>query len=103
MKSNQSQSKAEQDIKRLDNYLSVQILLESILYSYTMENYEEMKKINPVIANLTKNDIYCLNRDHNNYMKKFRTITNTDLLDDFEELKRIIEKYLGMKEHEDNK
>ena len=45
----------EEKIKQLDHNLSVQVLLESILYSHVCENFESMKQTNPILANMVRN------------------------------------------------
>ena len=87
----------EEKINRLNHLLSVQILLESMLYSIIVDNYEETRSINPTIANITKNDIYTLHRNHEHYIKKFRPLLNNRLLEDYEELRNIINKFIEYK------
>lgn len=89
--------KEKEEIRLMDNYISVQVLLESVLYHYVVDNYEKAKSINPIIANICKKDIEILHRNHDFYMKKFRPILNTNLLNDFEELVEMIENYVKIK------
>jgi hypothetical protein len=89
--------KEKEEIRIMDNYISVQILLESVLYHFVEENHEKAKSINPIIANMCRKDIEALHRNHEYYIKKFRPILNTNLLDDFEELVEIIENYVKIK------
>jgi len=89
--------KEKEEIRIMDNYISVQILLESVLYHFVEGNHEKAKSINPIIANMCRKDIEVLHRNHEYYIKKFRPILNTNLLDDFEELVEIIENYVKIK------
>lgn len=84
----------EDKIKQLDHNLSVQVLLESILYSHICENFESMKQTNPILANIVRKDISTLHRNHEFFMSKFRPIVNEDLLKDYEKLRGIIEEFV---------
>lgn len=91
----QGNSIDEQAIRKLNHHLSVQVMLESILYAYTCENYEEMKKVNPVLANIVRKDIDTLHRNHNFYISKFTPILEPELYNDFENLKTMIDNYIN--------
>jgi hypothetical protein len=84
----------EERIKQLDHNLSVQVLLESVLYSQICENYETMKQTNPILANLVRNDISTLHRNHEFYMSKFRPILRDDLIKKYERLRSIIDEFV---------
>lgn len=87
----------EDKIKQLDHNLSVQVLLESILYSHICENFESMKQTNPILANMVRKDILTLHRNHEFFMSKFRPIVNEDLLKDYEKLRGIIEEFVKLR------
>ena len=87
----------ENKIEVLDHNLSVQIVLESVLYSHICENFESMKDTNPILANLVRNDIATLHRNHEFYMSKLRPIVNENLLKEYENLREIIEDFIKYK------
>lgn len=87
----------QEDIQLLDHNLSVQVVLESMLYSHICDNYESMKKTNPVLANLVRNDITTLHRNHEFFMSKIRPIVNEQLLVEYENLKEIIGEFIKYK------
>ena len=89
-----------EEIKILDHNLSVQVILESVLYSHICENYESMKSANPTLANLVRNDINTLNRNHEFFMSKLRPILNQELLNEYESLRCIIEDFVKLKTNE---
>jgi len=87
----------ENKIKQLNHNLSVQVLLESILYSHICENFESMKQTNPILANIVRKDISTLHRNHEFFMSKFRPILNDGLLKDYEKLRGIIEEFVKLR------
>lgn len=87
----------EDKIKQLDHNLSVQVLLESMLYTHICENFESMKQTNPILANMVRKDISTLHRNHEFFMSKFRPIVNEDLLKDYEKLRGIIEEFVKLR------
>ena len=91
----QGNSIDEQAIRQLNHHLSVQVILERMLYTYTCENYEQMKKVNPVLANIVRKDIDTLHRNHSFYISKFTPILQPQLYDEYENLQAIIEEYIN--------
>ena len=87
----------EQRIDKLNHLLSVEILLEAMLYSITMDSYDEMKNVNPSIANITRNDIHTIRRSHDFYIGKFKHILSPKIFDDFDNLRIIIEDFIKVK------
>lgn len=81
--------------KKLNKALSVQVLLESMLYSHICENYELMKTANPILANLCRKDLQTIHRNHEFYASKFRELLSPELLSDYEELRNIIEGFVN--------
>lgn len=87
----------EEKIQQLDHNLSVQVLLESILYSHVCENFESMKQTNPILANIVRNDIQTLHRNHEFFMSNLRPILNENLLKEYDSLKDIIAQFINFK------
>lgn len=87
----------EQEIKLLDHNLSVQILLESMLYSHICENYDSMRKVNPILANIVRNDLQALHRNHSHYIDKISPLLPVAMLTDFEKLRDIINEFINEK------
>ncbi len=85
----------QEKINQLAKHLSVHILLESMVYSYMQESYEEMKEVNPILANLVRKDIETMHRNHNFFFDKFKAILSHNLFDDFDHLRIIIENFLN--------
>ena len=86
--------KKEENIRKLNRMLGMQVLLESMLYTHICDNFEFMKKVNPTLANICRNDLNTLHRNHEFYASKFRKLTNIQLIHDYESLKEILERFL---------
>jgi len=90
----------EYKIKLLDHNLSVQILLENMLYTHICDNYESMREVNPVITQIIRNDINTLHRNHEFLMQKLRPVLNLALIEEYESLRILISDFLERKTYE---
>lgn len=80
-------------MNKSDALLAQTVLLERLLKDKLDEFVEEVKKDNPRLANIIRNDVRALTRIHENFYKYIRPIIDEHIFTDFEELQKLTEKY----------
>jgi len=85
-----------EQIAHSNKLLSKVVLLERLLKSATDDFCEDMKRTDARIANLIRNDLYAINRTHTYFYKTIQPLVNNGIYSDFEELEKIIDKYLDL-------
>ncbi len=83
-----------EQIAHSNKLLSKVVLLERLLKSATDDFCEDMKQTDARIANLIRKDLYAINRTHLYFYKTIQPLVNNGIYSDFEELEKIIDKYL---------
>lgn len=80
-------------MNKSDQLLAQTVLLERLLKDKLDEFVEEVKKDNPSLANIIRNDVRSLTRNHENFYKYIRPVVDEHLFDDFEQLQKITENF----------
>ncbi len=78
-------------MNKSDALLSQTVLLERLLKDKLDEFVEEVKKDNPSLANIIRNDVRSLTRNHENFYKYIRPVIDEHIFADFEELQKLTE------------
>ena len=83
-----------EQIAHSNKLLSKVVLLERLLKSVTDDFCEDMKRTDARVANLIRKDLYAISRTHLYFYKTIQPLVNNGIYSDFEELEKIIDKYL---------
>ena len=81
-------------MNKSDKLLAECVLLERLLKDKLDEFVEEVKIDNPRLANIIRNDVRTLTRNHENFYKYIRPVSGVEIFDDFEVLKEITERFM---------
>jgi len=76
-----------------DKLLAQTVLLERLLKDKLDEFIDEVKKDNTTLANVIRNDVRVLTRNHDNFYKYIRPVINENIFEDFEKLQLLTEKF----------
>lgn len=80
-------------MNKTDKLLAECVLLERLLKDKLDEFVEEVKIENKTLANIIRNDVRTLTRNHENFYKYIRPVIGIEIFEDFETLKNITEKF----------
>ena len=80
-------------MNKSDKLLAQCVLLERLLKDKLDEFIEEVKIDNPRLANIIRNDVRTLTRNHENFYKYIRPVIDESIFADFEILKDITERF----------
>lgn len=80
-------------MNKTDKLLAECVLLERLLKDKLDEFVEEVKIENKQLANIIRNDVRTLTRNHENFYKYIRPVIGIEIFEDFETLKNITEKF----------
>ncbi|HAT76776.1 MAG TPA: hypothetical protein DCS19_08000 [Flavobacterium sp.] len=81
-----------------DKLLAQTVLLERLLKDKLDEFIDEVKKDNTTLANVIRNDVRVLTRNHDNFYKYIRPVINENIFEDFEKLQILTEKFFNNEE-----
>jgi len=81
-----------------DKLLAQTVLLERLLKDKLDEFIDEVKKDNTTLANVIRNDVRVLTRNHDNFYKYIRPVINENIFEDFEKLQILTENFFNNEE-----
>jgi len=86
-------------MNKSDKLLGQTVLLERLLKDKLDEFVEEVKKDNPSLANVIRNDVRTLIRNHENFYKYIRPVINENIFEDFEKLQLLTENFFNNEDY----